>query len=842
LPVCLIASACDGDFYWDKDVDGLDLTMIASDFGQTDCGGLCIGDFNGDTNVDVSDLKSFSANFGSIGCQGPNPNGIPLPGNDGANAIDATRYFPPIGAEETDVVNRFLTTRLLAVIDPDATVAEVNAVLEQFDARIVGMTAGNGIVTLRIPRVATEAQAESLATQITKGEAFLFAFPAYTVGVEPYDAGTTETVKASLPESGAKSIQHLIVLKMPAAWNAVGLALKNKNPITVLVPDQYANNTPHPEIPSQTFFDGSGLSFPHKENNTYATANHGFMASGILGASFDQTPVTGTSPDPARLLRIISVRLGGLSWREVHQEIARSLPASPEKVVLSTSLGYPAELEGLGGIGWKERALLALHWRSLIYFRAYRIFHATAAGNEGKYEGDVGEARFGSSFSSAHFFGPVSDMLEGKDISDEEREMFAEHTRDTLERRPGADSALPNVLVVGSSYRSGLENPTSSRGSEVRTVGSKILAPCALADQVCDGNVAFYTHGGSSLSAPQVAGLSAYLWNLKPSASPEELIRIIKHAYDMSETPGLVDAYMAVLALDQGQSLVVRQDILDVAGATPTPGTNGKFDENDVELYLSKFKAHEEQRAGGAIDPDYSRFDLNGDGYTGGDNLVYATKFDLTADPVPEFTVFTRDIDGLAFEFNEDVLTDCEVLLFYAYSPLYQGNPDKRQELKVKCGPTNVVCDFEATVQGHWKYALTDGSYETYYDDDASAAAYVLNGSFVGNTYSATWNEPGVLGSIEEGTITIVLNDDRDRVVNIELHWTWTLPDRVHRSNFVGKNIPRYLDNYYEVDGTDTCNHIDTLEYSLEFEGAAHTLESYDCNADNKMYVYFEFN
>ena len=63
---------CAGDFDGDGDVDGSDLAVFASDFGQTDCcdpgADACGGDFNGDCDVDGSDLAVFEANFGETAC------------------------------------------------------------------------------------------------------------------------------------------------------------------------------------------------------------------------------------------------------------------------------------------------------------------------------------------------------------------------------------------------------------------------------------------------------------------------------------------------------------------------------------------------------------------------------------------------------------------------------------------------------------------------------------------------------------------------------------------------------------------------------------------------------
>ena len=108
-----------------------------------------------------------------------------------------------------------------------------------------------------------------------------------------------------------------------------------------------------------------------------------------------------------------------------------------------------------------------------------------------------------------------------------------------------------------------------------------------------------------------MAGLAAYLWNLKPTLTVDRVRRILLHAYNESNTPGLVDAYIAALALDTFQDPGVRMAILDVAGDTPEEGSNGQFDDNDIELLMNEFAAAQ------GLAEDWSRYDLNGDGIAG---------------------------------------------------------------------------------------------------------------------------------------------------------------------------------------------------------------------------------
>ena len=53
-----------GDLDSDADVDGVDLAVLAGDYGNTSCPG-CPGDINDDDAVNAADLSLFAGNFGT---------------------------------------------------------------------------------------------------------------------------------------------------------------------------------------------------------------------------------------------------------------------------------------------------------------------------------------------------------------------------------------------------------------------------------------------------------------------------------------------------------------------------------------------------------------------------------------------------------------------------------------------------------------------------------------------------------------------------------------------------------------------------------------------------------
>jgi hypothetical protein len=212
-----------------------------------------------------------------------------------------------------------------------------------------------------------------------------------------------------------------------------------------------------------------------------------------------------------------------------------------------------------------------------------------------------------------------------------------------------------------------------------------------------------------------VAGLAAYLWLLSDElrAQPAETTRrhllataqrfTTNDVEDRSNEAGIndiVDAYAAVLALDRpGEPKRVRLAILDNSG-------DGRFTESDLEAFLdafAEFAADDADR-----DPDFSRFDLNGDGFTGGGLMtgmdLDAENYDASGRPVLEqLSIF---IDGVPRTFDERFLTDLDALCYLAYEPTlvpYSGSAQRRTELlgPDRCAPLSVSVVFPQAFSGN---------------------------------------------------------------------------------------------------------------------------------------------
>jgi hypothetical protein len=259
---------------------------------------------------------------------------------------------------------------------------------------------------------------------------------------------------------------------------------------------------------------------------------------------------------------------------------------------------------------------------------------------------------------------------------------------------------LSNTLVVENVINTATEpfRPTClSRGSkrtgDLAGIGTDVWSLTSAATTAGDLS-------GTSMATPQVAGLAAYVWALAPELAPQGVAEILLATArpdsqltgdprcDATPPSPVIDAYAAVLATDDAAALggpgfageaPVRLALLDVADGEGAAGANGIFDERDVDLFVSHLDS-----GAGAI--DYSRYDLNGDAATGGGAT---DRFDLTIDASPAYTSLSIPIRQTAVTFNEAAVTDLQILCFYAYSHLYTGDVQLRDDLLPECVPAD---------------------------------------------------------------------------------------------------------------------------------------------------------
>ena len=217
--------------------------------------------------------------------------------------------------------------------------------------------------------------------------------------------------------------------------------------------------------------------------------------------------------------------------------------------------------------------------------------------------------------------------------------------------------------------------------------------------------------------------IATYLWSIAPDLTPQQLKvalvanpQPVEPAEQNCVSAPRLDAYKALLSLDQpgppsSASYPVRLALLDLNG-------DGAFTETDLQTWAT---AVDPDRAAGAR--DWSRHDLNGDGFTGGTGT---RAFDLdrtgsqragitTVDPAIRFPAAGRTL-------NENAATDAGILCYYAYSPLYTGDPAQAKTLLdplAGCGAPKIVF-----------VSLRDGNAEIYaMNPDGSGQTRLTNNS-----------------------------------------------------------------------------------------------------------------
>jgi len=543
-------------------------------------------------------------------------------------------------------------TRFQILFKEDTTIAQANALLDRIHGRIVSMARNVPVIEVSVPDPGSYVALKSIIQ---------------SVGTEPTVLHATPIAQFSenaLPQSVSypfSEIHHHLAIRAAAAWNARSLIDYARQP-TVIINDTFGFGLPH--IPPFDVMSYVPLDFtlsPIPGLNT----EHGYKVLSIIAASqFDSESSSGMFPGMLRLrvydrysrkfrpesgLRVFSDTLNAL-------DIVKAELNSGRNVILNTSQGYDCESEEDANDYCRNNEFVIGQgkiWKELIDKSDLRDkFIHTAAGGNREASNEVFDARVNSPWNTARLVLPVGEQL--------------------------------NTVIVAESHIDSTDTPYApvcrgygaSSGGNVGAIGDGVVVLKHDGTQVVEA--------GSSYAAPQVAGLAQLVWSIKPDLTAVAVTKIIEGtantnrlqptrpvagvcAGPMIEPAPVIDAYAAVLATDEintdpKKDRRVRRAILDV-------NKDGKFDITDLKTYLSEL-----QSSAGKI--DYSRYDLNGDGRTGGDTK---DRFDL--DNTLLLTMVMQSIEGNPVSFDENALTDQEIICYYAYSPLYSGDITARKSL-----------------------------------------------------------------------------------------------------------------------------------------------------------------
>ena len=283
------------------------------------------------------------------------------------------------------------------------------------------------------------------------------------------------------------------------------------------------------------------------------------------------------------------------------------------------------------------------------------MFHATSAGNS------AGPANRNSRWSAAAVRTDLENAF-GFPMTPLTNTAVVENVSDT-----GTPAFEPGCLSI-----------SSNRGGHLATIGEDVFSHLFGS---ATGN-----KNGTSMASPAVAGLAMFLWSIEPNLTAPQMRNLMVNTArpGLAITPGpcgsdvpsspRLDAYSAALGLDQAaaptkQTAPVRHAVVDFDG-------DGIFDEDDLQAFSNVSRPDAGAR-------DWSRQDLNGDGFTGGTEKA-SLDLDPTGTPpqgAPKLEKVRQDIIGVSVEFDEASVTDMQALCYWAYSGLYAGDPDERTEL-----------------------------------------------------------------------------------------------------------------------------------------------------------------
>jgi hypothetical protein len=651
---------------------------------------------------------AVSACGGGGGSDGGGTPGL-LAGDPAAPAVSALAAVEPTPAEPQDVVGRTLLTRISLVLKPDASVADVNAAAQRVGATAITFSdPGSIFLTFAVPRQDSPAALDALAGRLDGEAGILFA-----------SAGR-EADRLELPESGGVTasiddLDHLLVTRFPAAWN-VRRAAENGcagRKVTVIVPDFYFG-TPANFSDQLTTQGEFAVSFDRTlaEPTAIQTPDpHGYQVVATLAAKFDAQLSTGANPAPG-CLTIRGVNGTRLTTFELVRQTIRAVRRETGPVIVSSSFGYLVKICGSNGdstCAAADIAGAALSIKRNMFARfaqgilwaefamqpevVNRMLVVQAAGNSadqllGRVYAGLRSAQLGSPFAIATTLANLDSVAAdptlwtpvvqpGAPIIPVPPELFLDARdlgalktmRDFRVTNPVTDR---NLLLVGAATNR--PQLADLRRLEMSNDGATLFA---IGENV--STVDFELVDGTSFAAPQVAGLASYLWLLEPSLATQPAAATIALLRATAQGNALlgnvVDAYATVLSLDKPEPVTpasarVRLAILDVNG-------DGVFNLADLQAFHGAYID-----SGLVLEPtvrDYSRFDLNGDGFTGGTGEPRERQMDLdptgsTRFGAPVLSEVFVEVGAVAVTFNELAITDARALCFYANTALYTGD------------------------------------------------------------------------------------------------------------------------------------------------------------------------
>lgn len=586
------------------------------------------------------------------GSSTPDPDGGPIPGAGNSLVrtaimdVDTGDTYTQSEISVSAYGEEIIRTKLQIVFAPDATVSDANGLLNDLDANITTSISGLEAVVVRIPDPGSLDALDAIVTGIESRPFVWFA----ARSILP----ATSELPDNIPpvHDPAVRIRHHLAIGAAGAWNA-RLAVRDFP--RVIVVDFFGNGPPNDQLEYE--YVGTAAT----DFNTGALDSHGYHVAGIIAGAFggDESArghVTGMMPEAIRLSVVDLTKADPLDT--LNRLLLQLKAVEGETAIVNTSLG------------WKCRTdvtcipLESVRSRSAWWIQSVRqlgledrFLHLTSAGNIMSDVPTANQARYNWQPCAASLM---------HDLVDRDGNVLAPLTNTLV---------IENVVAKPDFPYDGPRcmNKGSFRGGHLGGIGTNVWS-------FTNAGSASSNKTGTSMAAPQVAGLAAYMLSIRPELTPQDLAAILRQtavpvplleAPDCSDwaTPApLIQAYAALLALDrpgQGpEGMPVRLAILDIDGS-------GYFTESDIEAFTTAFETAQ-------VGVGFGRQDLNNDGRSG---LGESRSFDLDIDGLHAARGVTADIMGQTHSFNESDISDIEILCYYAYSSLFTGTDAARDAL-----------------------------------------------------------------------------------------------------------------------------------------------------------------
>ena len=595
-----------------------------------------------------NDATDADASQGDAPADVPEPDGplAQLDAPDDDRVIEVLPSLGPFVSTIDDTQNGFMPERLTAII-ADVDVATFNAALLASQASVASARPGDPILSLQVPPMADPEAARALADELVESGAFLMAFPAWGASdplSAPAGAGDKRVDGAGVATSGEQ-------IRLYGAWNLDGL--RNAQ-VRMVIADLWGAAAAPAVLSALTM--PAGL-VPDTAIGTSGSArgNHGFWVAGLAGADVSGTGVSGTAFRASQQLQMQAVQVAGISrFGEINHAIERALRSVSGPFILNLSIGYndPRLLTD----NRPARAAFALQWRNMLQtLGPDRVLVVTPTGNDGTVAGV--DASLSSPYATQALVADLSSL-----IPDEQQSTWASvEALATALSNPR--SIVGSTIVVGGADSSGGRFAQSTPGGDLLAPGEALTGPCVIPGGECAPDLEMIANGTSGAS-PLAAGVAAMAWGIDPTLTPASLRALVLGA----RSGELVDAFQVSMTAAIGAG---RDPFTTLADSND----DATVDMVDVEAALAAWEQAE--AAEGGPFRDWSRFDLNGDGFTSTESAI---GIDLNGDDDFSGETLQRRIGDQDVLFDETAVTDLDVLCLAAWGDDWSGDDDERDE------------------------------------------------------------------------------------------------------------------------------------------------------------------